>query len=898
MTIRNLDAAFMPASVALIGASEKPGSVGLKLAQNLQEGGFSGPIWPVNPHWSAIGGERCYSSIAALPSAPSLAVIATPPRTVPGIITELGRKGTRAAVVITAGISRENGLRQAMLDAAKPFTLRIIGPNCLGIFLPKIGLNASFAHLPAKPGKLAMLSQSGAVASAMLDWAAAHNVGFSHALSMGDMADVDVGDMLNYLAGRADTTAILMYIETVTEARKFLSAARSAARAKPVVVVKTGRSEAAAKAAATHTGALSGNDRVVDAAFKRAGVLRVDGLHELFDAAETLTRLRRVRGDRLAILTNGGGAGVLAVESLMQLGGELAELSPDTIETLDRALPPTWSHANPVDIIGDAGPERYETALRAILDDRAADAVLVMNCPTALASSSEAAEAVIRTIAARKAETKPVKPVLTNWLGESTARKARDLFTEAGIPAYAFPSDAVRSFSYLTGYRKAQDQLLQAPPSLPHDFTVDTDAARAAMAEAQREARAVLSEPEAKAVLSAYGIETAATRIAKDPGEVERLAQDLVAQGRGVAVKVLSKDISHKSDIGGVVLNLESAAAAKQAAEQIAARVAQKRPNAKLDGFTVQEMVERPGSHELIVGVSEDSIFGPTILFGAGGTAVEVINDTAVALPPLDLMLAHRLIGQTRVAKLLGGYRDRAAADLDAVAMTLVRVSQLVTDLPVITGLDINPLLADERGVVVLDARITIEWANAQVAAPNPYFAIRPYPKGWEKSVTVSSGRVIFIRPIQPSDDGLYGRFLRSITTADLRLRFFTPKAEFSDAFIARFTQIDYAREMAFIAIDPESGEMLGGSRLIAGPDYTSGEYAAMVRSDLKGHGIGWALMQQLIEYAKAEGLQQIYGSVLHENTQMLAMCRELGFAVRTDPDDIMLYQVTLALGS
>jgi acetyltransferase len=898
MTIRYLDAALMPRSVALIGASEKPGSVGSKLTQNLQEGGFSGPIWLVNPHHSSIGGTQCYRDIASLPEAPSLAVIATPAQTVPGIISELGSKGTRAAVVVTAGLSRENGLRQSMLNAAKPYTLRIIGPNCLGLFLPHIGLNASFAHLPAKPGKLALLSQSGAVASAMLDWAAARDVGFSHAVSMGDMADVDVGDMLDYLAGRADTTAILMYLETVPHARKFISAARSAARAKPVLVVKAGRSEAAAKAAATHTGALSGNDRVLDAAFKRAGVLRVDGLSELFDAAETLTRLGRLNGERLAIMTNGGGAGVLAVERLELLGGELAELTPQTMAKLDGALPPTWSHANPVDIIGDAGPERYEAALSAVLEDPSADAVLVMNCPTALTSSAAAASAVIDTIEVRKAEKKTPKPVLTNWLGEYTARDARKQFTAAGIPTYEFPSDAIRSFSYLTGYSKAQDELMRAPPNLPDDFAVQTGAAHDALSAARQQGRALLTEPEAKAVLTAYGIDTAETHIARDAGEVEQLAAAILAKGRRVAVKVLSYEISHKSDIGGVVLNLESASAAAKAAKDIAARVTQKQPEAKLEGFTVQEMIERPGSHELIIGVSEDAIFGPTILFGAGGTAVEVIKDTAVALPPLDLKLAHSLIAETRIAKLLHGYRDRPAADLDAIAMTLVRVSQLITDLPMVAELDINPLLADSRGVIGLDARIRLNWANAQVASPNPYFAIRPYPKNWEKTVTLPSGRTLFVRPIQPSDDGIYGDFLRAITQEDLRLRFFSPRTEFSHQFVARFTQIDYARAMAFIALDPQTGEMLGGSRLVADPDYLNGEYAVMVRSNLKGQGVGWALMQQLIAYAKAEGLQQLHGDVLQENRQMLSMCRDLGFDIKLDPHDVGICKVTLPLTS
>ena len=897
MTIRNLDSAFMPKSVALIGASDEPGSVGLKITQNLQGGGFAGPIWLVNPHHSSIDGKPCFPNIAALSEAPSLAVVATPPETVPQIIGELGRKGTRAVVVITAGIGRENGLRQAVLNAAQPYCLRIIGPNCLGIFVPRLGLNASFAHIAPNPGKLALLSQSGAVAGATLDWAAARDIGFSNVVSMGDMADVDVGDMLDYLAGEANTSAIVMYLETITNPRKFMSAARSAARAKPVVVVKAGRSAAAAKAAATHTGALSGNDRVIEAAFKRAGVLRVDGLSELFDAAETLTRIVGFRGDRLAIVTNGGGAGVLAVESLMQLGGKLAELSSETTAKLDQMLPPTWSRANPVDIIGDAGPERYEAALNAVLDERAADAVLVMNCPTALASSVGAADAVIRAIQIRKADWKPVKPVLTNWLGESTARMARARFASAGLPTYEFPADAVRSFSYLTGYHKAQEELMQTPPSLPSTFKVDTEAARAAMAQAQREGRTLLTEPEAKAVLSAYGIATVRTLIAKDAHDVERIAAQLLQNGRRVAVKVLSEQISHKSDVGGVMLNLESAAAAAKAAEEIAARVARKRPDARIDGFTVQEMIELPQAHELIIGVTEDSIFGPTILFGAGGTAVEVIKDTAVALPPLDLKLARHLISETRVSKLLSGYRDRPAADIEAIAMVLVRVSQLITDIPVVTGLDINPLLADERGVTALDARVTLDWTHADVPAPNPYFAIRPYPKSWERTVALPSGRKVFIRPILPTDEAIYAEFLHAITPTDLRLRFFTPKAEFSHQFVARFTQIDYGRAMAFIAVDPDTGAMLGGSRLIADPDYIKGEYAVMVRSDLKGVGLGWALMQQLIAYAKAEGLQELHGDVLSENTQMLSMCRELGFDVHFNPEDVTLSRVTLGLG-
>ncbi len=897
MTIRNLDSAFRPQSVAIIGASEKPNSVGFRLMQNLLRDGFQGPVWLVNPKHTTLGGVACYPNVAALPELPDLAVIATPAPTVPGIITELGMKGTRAAVVLTAGIGEADNLRQQMLDAAKPFLLRIIGPNCLGIFVPNLGLNASFAHLPPLKGNLGFLSQSGAVAAAILDWAASNEVGFSHVVSLGDMADVDVGDTLDYLAAEMSTTAILIYLETITNPRKFLTAARSAARVKPVLVIKAGRGEAAAKAAATHTGALTGNDRVIDAAFKRAGLLRVEGLGELFDAAEMLTRVSHVRGDRLSILTNGGGAGVLAVESLSDLGGQLAEMGPDTIAKLSDILPPTWSHANPVDIIGDASPDRYEAALNLVLDDPGTDAVLVMNCPTALASSAGAAKAVIDTVNKRKAAGKPVRPILTNWLGESTAREARALFTAANIPSYPFPADAVRSFNYLTSYAKGQEALMRTPPSLPEGFEVDTPAARQAMMEAALAKRPLLSEPESKAVLAAYGIQTSATDIARDADEAGQIAGRLLTKCKAVVLKILSDDISHKSDVGGVVLNIPSAQDAVKAANEIIARVKEHKPEARIQGFTVQEMARRPRAHELIIGVSEDPIFGPTILFGAGGTAVEVIKDTAVGLPPLDLKLASNLIAETRVASLLRGYRDLPAVDLDAIAMTLVRVSQLITDFPVISGLDINPLLADEKGVIALDARVTVDWERASLQPPNPRFAIRPYPKTWEKTVALRSGRPLMIRPIQPTDEEKYREFLQAVDPADLRLRFFVPTRDFSHTFVARITQIDYARAMAFVACDPDTGTILGSVRLIADPDYTKAEYAILVRSDLKSQGIGWAMMQQLIAYAKAEGLQEVRGDVLQENAAMLSMCRDLGFRVRNDPEEATLCRVSLPLG-
>ncbi len=574
MTIRNLDKVLRPQSVALIGASGREGSLGHHLMRNLTAD-FKGPVMLVNPGHDEIQGRRCWRDVTALPSAPDLAVIATPAAAVPKVIADLGALGTRGAVVITAGLTRENGLRQAMLDAARPNLFRVIGPNCLGIAVPGARLNASFAHLAPAPGKLAFLSQSGALVGAVLDWAAGHDIGFSHVIAMGDMADVDVGDLLDYLAGDPETSAILLYLETVTNPRKFLAAARSALRAKPVVAVKSGRHAAAAQAASTHTGALTVSDSVANAAFRRAGILRVEGLQDLFIAAEALARTTPLKGDRLAILTNGGGAGVLAVDKLMDLGGTLARLDAGTIDALGQQVPATWSHANPVDIIGDAGGERYTATLEILLDASDNDAVLVMSCPTALASAEAMAAAVVDTVERRRASRRPVKPVLTNWLGEPGVKAARARFAAAGIPTYDTPAAAVQSFADLVGYRKAQQALMRTPPLLPRDFSVDRDAVRSAIETVAAEGRALLTEPEAKAVLAAYGIDTVPTEVAATPVDAGRAAGRLLAGGTtSIALKILSRDISHKSDVGGVVLAIASPQEAEAAAAAMLQRVA------------------------------------------------------------------------------------------------------------------------------------------------------------------------------------------------------------------------------------------------------------------------------------------------------------------------------------
>ena len=893
MTIRNLEYCLRPRSVAVIGASGKPGSVGNTLTENILSAGFNGRVYLVNPHHASIGGHKCFRSVEALPEAPELAVIATPPDTVPPIIEALGKTGTRAAVVITAGFSP--ALKQAMLDAARPYCLRIIGPNCLGISVPGLGLAANFGLNSPKSGSLAFLSQSGALMTGILDWASARDIGFSYVVSMGDMTDVDVGDLLDFLAADVSTSAILLYLETIPAARKFMSAARSAARAKPVIVIKSGRNAAAAKAAATHTGALAGSDAAVSAAFHRAGLVRVEELEELFTAAETLASLKPVGGNELLILTNGGGAGVLAVDDLMRLEGRLAPLSDALVAALDKVLPANWSRANPIDIIGDASPERYKATLDAVLANPTADGILVMNCPTALASSTDAAQAVLDAIA-QAPDPKAVPPILTNWLGEDAASGGRQKFREAGIPTYESPNDAIKGFYYLWQYTKAQETLMRTPPKDTGHTTIADEAARAIMRTAVRAGRTVLTEPESKAVLSAFGIPTVATRVAATPEEVADIAHALLKQTSSVAVKILSEDISHKSDVGGVRLGLSTPQEARHAAERMLLRTREMKPDARLQGFTVQPMIMRKQAHELLMGVYEDQLFGPMILFGAGGTATEIIHDTAVALPPLDTTLALDLMAQTRICKLLEGYRDRPPADLAGIASALVRLSQLVVDCPAVKELDINPLLADETGVIALDARIRIDPAEVEKDGPNPRLAIRPYPNQWERWTETVDGERILIRPIKPADEHHYGAFIDKLSPEDVRFRFLAPRKEFSHKFIARFTQIDYARAMAFVALNKDETELYGVARLAADPDYSKGEYAIIVRSDLKGTGIGWLLMRHLIRYAEREGLQELAGDVLERNTRMLDMCRALGFEISADPEDLSLRKVRLKL--
>jgi acetyltransferase len=897
MSTYRLKNLLAPRSVALVGASARQGSVGRALLGNIRKANFQGQFGVVNPHHAEIDGFATVARLDQLPFVPELVVVTAPAQAVAAIVDEAGRRGAAGALVITAGLGHGAGsMAEATERAARKYGMRLVGPNCLGMMLPGVHLNASFsAHMPV-PGNLALISQSGAIAAGMVDWAAQRAVGFSGIVSIGDQLDVDIADLLDYFAMDSKTRAILLYVEAIKDARKFMSAARAAARIKPVVVVKSGRMAQGAKAAATHTGALAGADAVYDAAFRRAGILRVSDLRELFDCAETLGRVGSPPGKRLAILTNGGGIGVLAVDRLAELGGIPAVIAPATREKLDAVLPPTWSGSNPVDVVGDAGPERYAAALEALLADSNNDAVLVMNVQTAIASADDIAATVIGIVRNYREQRRgAAKPVLAVWVGADA--KIIDLLSGAGIPNYPTEDDAVRGFMHLVRHREVVEALAQVPPAMPGEFAPDTDTARQIVAMAIADGRQWLDPVEVKRLLEAYDIAMVPTFAAADADAAVADASRLFAQGSTVVLKIMSRDIVHKSDVGGVVLNLTSADAVRKAAGDILARARALRPEARISGVIVQAMVVRQKARELILGLANDPTFGTVVVFGRGGTAVEIINDKALALPPLDLQLAHDLIKRTRVSRLLCAYRDVPAVKQDAVAMVLVKLSQMAADIPEIRELDINPLLADEAGVLAVDARVAVGATGRKFAGTGPAnFAVRPYPSQWQRHIEVKNGWRVFVRPIRPEDEPLIHEFLRHVTSQDLRLRFFAPMKEFTHAFIARLTQLDYARAMAFVAFDEASGELVGVVRIHSDSVYENGEYAILLRSDLKGRGLGWALMQMIIEYARSEGLKIISGDVLAENTVMLAMCRSLGFEVKSDPAEHDICNVTLAL--
>lgn len=897
MSTYRLEKLLAPAALAVVGASTRPSSLGAAVLRNIRAAGYAGALGVVNPAHREIEGHTTVASLRALPFTPDLVIVTAPAVAVPEIISAAADTGVAGAVILSAGLGHgPDSIAATALDAARRGGVRLIGPNCLGVLLPKHRLNASFAaHMP-REGSLALISQSGAIVAAMVDWAAQRGVGFSGIVSIGDQLDVDLADCLDYYASDPGTRAILLYLEAIPDARKFMSAARAAARVKPVVVVKGGRMAQGAKAAATHTGALAGADLVYDAAFRRAGLLRVFDLRELFDCAQVLAAGAQPRGRRLAILTNGGGLGILAIDRLVELGGVQAELGDATRSRLDHA-PGGWSKANPVDIGGDAGADRYATAMDALLDDANNDAVLVMHVQTAVADPLAIARAVAATVSAHKSRTGGPMPklVLAAFIGADPAVSAA--LDAAGLAHFPTEDDAVRAFIYGVHHHDAMEALMATPPAGIAVGEVDRDAVQRILDQALRDQRGWLDPLEIAAVLDVYGIPNVPTRLATTADEAVALSQLFIGEGRAVVMKILSRDIVHKSDVGGVVLGLRDADAVRNAYRGMMAAVAAKCPDARIAGVVIQPLITRPHARELIVGLADDPTFGPVLAFGRGGTAVEIMNDKALALPPLDKNMADDLVKRTRVARELAAYRDVPAVKENAVQLTLLKLSQMAVDLPAIRELDINPLLADDQGVLALDARIAVATPQ-HLFAGQTRLAIRPFPGAWQRDVALQNGDTIQLRPLIPEDEFAVKHLLDHTDDSDIHARFLGAIKAFPHLFVARLTQLDYARAMAFAALPPGSGEILGVSRLHADSRYRTAEYAVLVRSDRKGIGLGWALMTHLIEYARSEGLVELYGDVLQSNHDMLQMCRALGFKVDSDPNDAAVARVSLDLGA
>jgi acetyltransferase len=895
MTIRNLQYFFNPKSVAVIGASLRPFSLGSIVLQNLIEAGFAGTIFPVNPKYPTLLDLPVYESVAKLPESPELAIICTPAATVVGLIKDLAQKGTRAVVILSGGLDANHNLfgktiRQAMLEVAKPHLLRILGPSSVGLLVPGINLNASFAHTGAQAGKIAFVAQSGALVSGVLDWAGSREIGFSKIVSLGESSDVDIADMLDYLAGDNETEAILLYIEQIVGARKFLSAARAAARSKPVIVLKTGRGaqteiKALSEGQALHSPVLIGQDQdqVIDAALRRAGTLRVFSSEGLFNAVETLARARNMKGDRLAIISNGAAANALATDALLNRHGELTRLSAATLAQLEKLMPKKWVSGNPggnpIDVGSDASPERYAQVMQIVMNDPNVDAVLFLHAPTALVSSLAIAQAVLPLIEAAHCH------VFACWLGGRTVAEARNLFSEAGVACYYTPERAVYGFMQIVQYRRNQALLMEVPANVSMD-SHDTDSA-SGRAMAQALVRAVvargdafLTEAETKRVLSAYGIPVLATWFMGSTKEALACANEI---GYPVVLKISAAGLGNKSDVGGVSLDLETPEALRTAASGMRRRVKRLQPKLALQGFVLQKMVRRPFAHELFIGVSTDPVFGPVILFGQGGLAVEVMADHALGLPHLNRVLAGDLISRTRVARLLAGYRNRPAADVDAVCRCLIQVSQMVIDLPELQELDINPLLADADGALALDARMRVG-----PVGKGQRLAIRPYPEDLEEWMPWQ-GKQLLLRPIKPEDGPQHLAFFNQLDAEDIRFRTFGSSRELDPSRLARLTQIDYDREMAFIAsCQNEAGEFetLGVVRAVADPDNIRTEFGIIVRSDLKGKGLGRILFAKLIDYFRARGTQEMVGEALGHNAGVQDLVRRFGFEIHSVPGE------------
>jgi acetyltransferase len=884
MDVHNLNRFFNPKRIALIGVTANPNSVGGKLLANLVGGGFDGVVYPVNAEREAVLGIQCYSDIKSLPKTPDLGVICAPSVQVPDLVRQCGEAGILGLIIVSAGF-KESGpdgkaLEEQIKTAAAKFPgMRIMGPNCLGLISPGKKLNISFAGGMPRAGHVAFISQSGALCTSVLDWALEGKIGFSHFVSIGNTIDVDFGDLIDYFGEDENTESIILYIESITEARKFMTAARAFARTKPIIAYKAGRYPESAQAAASHTGAMASEDAVYDAAFQRIGVARVFDIGDIFDCTELIGRRKIPSGSRLAIITNAGGPGVMATDALIEANGLLAKLSDKSMEALNEALPPAWSHSNPVDVLGDANSKRIEKAVQIVLQDSGIDAVLVILTPQAMTNPTASAKVVGRLAESTQ------KPILASWVGGATMHDGSRILTDCGVPTYRTPEQAIRAFMTLVAYSRNLETLYETPKDLLVDFKIDREKLRAEFLAGNFDGQNVLSEDTSKALIETYGIPVTRPYQVKTADEAVKMAEEI---GYPVAVKINSPDITHKTDVGGVALSLDNASTVRESFERIIGSVSQKRPDARIDGVTIQRMITKGDSTELIIGIKKDAVFGTVIMAGMGGIGAELFSDKALGFPPLNERLARRMLESLKIWPLLRGYRGRPAVNIEKLIEALIRLSYLAADYPEISELDINPLYVSPRDIVALDARIVID-QNIIGKSTEPYshLALRPYPEKYVKKATLKEGTEVILRPIKPEDEPLWMDLLASCSKESIYLRFRYFFQWASHEVAARYCYIDYDREMAIVAEITENGtrKLIGVGRLIADPDHESVEYAVLIADTWQQKDLGRILTEYCLEIALKWKLRKVTAVTTTDNHPMIAVFQKLGFEINFAAD-------------
>lgn len=882
MSTKALNHIFNPKKIAVIGATSKPDRVGFAVFRNLITTGFQGTVYPVNIKRESVQGVKAYKSVNDIPDSIDLALIATPAQTVPDLINECAEAKVKGVVILSGGFNEAGALGEMMskqiMERAKAAGIRIIGPNCLGFIKPKLALNASFGPKMALPGNIAFISQSGALGTAILDWSVKHNVGFSNFISIGSMIDVSFHDLIDYFGQDSETQSILIYMESLKHARKFMSAARAFARNKPIIVLKVGKSEAGSKAAKSHTGSITGNDAAFNAAFERAGIVRVNSVEELFDVAQTLSMQKRPKGNKLCIITNAGGPGVLATDELIEKNGRLADLTKETMDELNKVLPANWSKGNPVDIIGDADPQRYAQAVRICTKDPNVDGLLVILTPQSMTHPSHVAHELVK-LAHHSDE-----PILAAWMGEDDVQEGREILKTGSIPAYYTPERAVRTFMNIYSYSHNLQTLYETPATIPHAFKPNTDANHKLIEHLYQGSRFVMTEGEAKEFLSNYGIPVSKREIVNTPEDAMNAAEKI---GFPVAMKVVSQDILHKTDAGGVKLNIKTREDAQKAFNDIKWLCQEWKPDAHIEGVLIEPMVSK--RYELLIGAKRDPIFGPLIVFGMGGVSVEIFKDTNIGLPPLNMALAMRIIEDTKIYKLLKGFRGIPAVDIESIQFLLYKFAYLLADFPQIKELDINPFAVDEHGGIVLDAKVVLEEHYKKSQHPYAHLVISPYPKEYVQEYKMNDKRTAILRPIRPEDEPMEAEMFTKFSEETQRFRFFELVNEVNHEMLVRYTQNDYDREIAIIAEVDENWKknMAGVVRLIADADNETAEFAIVVADPWQHLGLGSKMTDYILEIAKERGIKKVYAEVLTDNKIMLHMLKKRGFNLEEQDDTV-----------